>query len=223
MNDRLEMKLADIVRKKSEKTSIREWIDVQAESKLPLYNYRYDHVKEVVKLTKHLAEVTGADREVATLAAWLHDYSKPGARGVPNHGKSSADAARRLLTEEEIDSVVIDRVCDVIEKHVGLTLEEPIQPLEAQILWDADKIVKLGIIGLLHFLVNGLKINPGLDLDGMAREIQEYIPLAENIVESMNTDEGRALARSRLYTLKEISERLNQELDIADLLGDIGS
>ncbi|MHA2072732.1 MAG: HD domain-containing protein [Candidatus Thorarchaeota archaeon] len=215
MNDRLEAKLAEIIQTESEKVALKEWIDVQKESTQAPYNYRFDHVREVVKLTKHLAARTCADMEVATLAAWLHDYSKPGSSGVPNHGKSSAAAARRLLEDEGIESGVIERVCDAIEKHVGLTLKEPVQPLEAQILWDADKIVKLGVIGLLHFLVNGLKINPGLYLNGMAQKIQEFIPLAEKIVESMNTDEGRAIGRSRLNTLKEISERFNQELDVS--------
>lgn len=220
MIDRLEAKLAEVIQAESENAALKEWIDVEEKSTQAPYNYRFDHVREVVKLTKRLAMQTGADMEVATLAAWLHDYSKPGAESVPNHGKSSAVAARKLLTEEGIESRVIDRVCEAIEKHVGLTLKEPVQPLEAQILWDADKIVKLGVIGLLHFLVNGLKINPGLYMDGMAQKIQEFIPLAEKIVESMNTDVGREIGRRRLTTLKEISERLKQELDVGDLSGE---
>jgi uncharacterized protein len=39
---------------------------------------------------------------------------------------------------------------EAIEKHVGLTTTEPVEPLEAAILWDADKLTKLGATIVIH-------------------------------------------------------------------------
>ncbi|MFX1331008.1 MAG: HD domain-containing protein [Promethearchaeota archaeon] len=216
MNDRLELKLAEIIRKESDEAALIEWRNAQLESSKPLYNYRYDHVKEVVKLTKYLAKRCGADIEVTTLAAWLHDLSKPGIRGISNHGEASAMAARNLLADEGIESEIIERVCDTIEKHVGLTLEDPVQPLEAQVLWDADKIVKLGAMGLIHFMINGIKINPGFLLDEISAAINEFLKLADRIVESMNTEPGKELAKRRFAALKHFAKDLETELEMAD-------
>ncbi len=212
MNEELEERLAKRVLSKSDSAARLEWLDTQKKAASALYDYRFDHVVLVVRIAKELSRSTGADMEIVTMAAWLHDYAKPGMAGVKKHGIASAEAARGILLEEGIDQSIVERVCDTIEKHVGLTLDNPVEPLEAKVLWDADKIVKLGVVGLLHFLVNGLKINPGLNLDGMAEKIREFLPLGQKIVASMNTPQGKAMAKDRFSTLVKISEALDREL-----------
>jgi HD superfamily phosphodiesterase len=132
---------------------------------------------------------------------------------VQKHGEASAEIAREILIQEGIDARTVDRVCDTIRKHVGLTLSEPVQPLEAQILWDADKIVKLGVAGLIHFLVNGLKMKPGMDLHSISHEIREFSLLAKKIAASMNTIPGKEIALERLRTLQNLSLILDGELN----------
>jgi uncharacterized protein len=217
MNEDLEKELEKIVREGSEKAAIEEWLSVQANHNVALYNYRFDHVKYVVDIAKEIATQVGADEEIVTLAAWLHDIAKPGMGGVQKHGDAGAERAREILLAKSVSLEVIDRVCDTIRKHVGLTLEKPVQPLEAQVLWDADKIVKLGAIGLIHFMVNGIKINPGFLLDEVSAAISEFLKLAERIVESMNTDPGKELARKRYATLKYFAKELEIELETADV------
>ena len=162
---------------------------------------------------KHLATTLGADLEVVSLAAWLHDIAKPGMGSVQKHGEASAEMAQEILLKEGIDAETVNRVCDTIRKHVGLTLDEPVQPLEAQVLWDADKIVKLGVAGLIHFLVNGLKMKPGMDLHSISNEIREFCLLAEKITASMNTTPGKEMALERLRTLQNLGLILDRELD----------
>jgi uncharacterized protein len=217
MNEDLEVELEEIVRKGSEKAAREEWISVQANHELALYNYRFDHVKYVVDIAKNIAWQVGADKQIVTLAAWLHDIAKPGMGGIQKHGDAGAERAREILLAKSINPEVIDRVCDTIRKHVGLTLDEPVQPLEAQVLWDADKIVKLGAIGLIHFMVNGIKINPGFLLDEVSSAINEFLKLAERIVESMNTLPGKKLAKKRFATLKFIAKELETEIEMADI------
>ncbi|MFQ5833196.1 MAG: HD domain-containing protein [Candidatus Thorarchaeota archaeon] len=214
MNAHIEAKLSAIIKTQTEKAARDEWREVQEESDSALYDYRFNHVNEVVNVAGHIARSVGADTEVITLAGWLHDMAKPGMGNVKRHGEASAKMARNLLEEHGVDKQVVDRVCDTIRKHVGLVLDEPVEPLEAQVLWDADKLVKLGVIGLIHFLANGLKLNPGFELREVAKEIRDFIQLAERIVESMNTQMGKEMAQQRLNTLQFISDSLDRELQL---------
>ena len=214
MKPGLEDRLRYLILKESEAEAHREWRQAQLDSKEPLYNYRFDHVSHVVALSTHLAKEVGADMDVVTLAAWLHDIAKPGMGGVQSHGKLGAKRARKELEKEELDEEIIDRVCDAIEKHVGLTLDTQIQPVEAQVLWDADKLTKLGMFGAIHFLVNGIKINPGWPLISVAKALRDFLPLAEHIKDSMNTKPGKAIAKKRLSSLRTFSTLLDEELNI---------
>jgi uncharacterized protein len=206
--------LRRIVKTSTNTASRNEWIEIQNENVESIYDYRYDHVEFVVNMAKHIAMQVGADMEVVTLASWLHDIAKPGMGGVRKHGEISAEMAREILLQHDIDEAIIDRVCEVIRKHVGLTLEAPIEPIEAGVLWDADKILKLGAIGFVHFLVNGIKLNPGTKLDSAAHNLRKFIPVAQQIVESMNTSIGREMANKRLQTLIAISEQLDEEINL---------
>ena len=109
--------------------------------------YRYEHVRAVVGVAVRLAELTGADVETVEAAAWLHDVSKSYSK---QHGLDSAIAARKVLAGTDFPPSKVDAVVDAIEKHVGLTTTEPVEPLEAAILWDADKLTKLGATIVIH-------------------------------------------------------------------------
>jgi len=211
--DELEVKISKIVQSRTELAARTEWSEIQPSHSVALYDYRFDHVRLVVATAKQIATTLGADLEIVSLAAWLHDIAKPGMGSVQKHGEASAEIAREILIQEGIDAGTVDRVCDTIRKHVGLTLSEPVQPLEAQILWDADKIVKLGVAGLIHFLVNGLKTKPGMDLHSISREIREFSLLAKKIAVSMNTIPGKEIALERLGTLQNLSLILDGELN----------
>ncbi|MHA2602716.1 MAG: HD domain-containing protein [Candidatus Thorarchaeota archaeon SMTZ1-83] len=211
--DELEAKLSKIVQSRTEPAARTEWSEIQQKHSVALYDYRFDHVRLVVATAKQMAASLDADMKVVTLAAWLHDIAKPGMGGVQKHGEASAEIAREILIQEGIDVRTVERVCDAIRRHVGLTLSERVQPKEAQILWDADKIAKLGVTGLIHFLVNGLKMKPGLDLHGISHEIRKFILLAEKMTASMNTIPGKKMAQERLRTLQNLSRSLDEELD----------
>jgi uncharacterized protein len=215
MRDDIEQRLKTIVQVSTRKVAISEWNEAANNQKVPLYNYRGDHIEEVVVLAKHIAEGTAADMEVITLAAWLHDIAKPGVGGIAaqHHGIASAEMAEEILTQEKIDRKTIECVSDVIRKHVGLTLKQPLEPLEAQILWEADKILKLGMIGFLQYILNGVRIYPGRSMEKLADETHEFLNLATDITACMVTERGKEIAQERLKTLHHVSETLHSELN----------
>lgn len=215
MKSDIEQRLRKIVEVSTRKAAIVEWNEAAKTQKVPLYNYRFDHIEEVVVLAKHIAKGSAADMDVITLAAWLHDLAKPGVGGIPaqHHGIVSAEMAEEILTQEKVNHKTIERVSDAIKKHVGLTRKKPLEPLEAQILWEADKILKLGMIGFLQYVLNGVRIFPGRSMKQIADETHEFLELATEIAECMVTERGRAIAQERLKTLHFVSKTLEFELN----------
>jgi len=195
--------------------AIDEWKTASVGQKKPLYDYRGDHVEQVVQLAKYLASDTGADIQVVTLAAWFHDFAKPGLGGVSikDHGVASAIAAEDWLHKKGFDPAIVTKVCDAIKKHVGLTLEKSLEPIEAQVLWEADKIHKLGIVGLLQYVLNGIRIQPGNSLRDFHTKIVQFLPLASKIANSVVTQKGKVLANERLKVLQDLAKILGSELN----------
>jgi uncharacterized protein len=210
----LESRLEEIVRTSTEEAAINEWSAIQAKHDVAVYNYRLDHVQQVVAVAKHIAREVEADMQIVTLAAWLHDIAKPGMGGVKNHGRLGAEKATKILRDLAIEEDVIEKVSVAIEKHVGLTLEEPVQPLEAQVLWDADKIIKLGAIALVQYLTDRVRIHPGELMTQISIELNEFIPLGEKIAKSMNTEVGRKMALERLETYRQFVDALEKEVKL---------
>ncbi|MFW9786862.1 MAG: HD domain-containing protein [Candidatus Thorarchaeota archaeon] len=214
MTTDIEKKLREIVETSTRKAAKEEWSTAAEKQLVPLYNYRLDHIDEVVDLAKVLATGTEADLKVITLAAWLHDLAKPGIGGIPaeHHGVASAEMAKEILSAEKVNQNTIEHVADVIEKHVGLTIKEPLEPIEAQILWEADKLLKLGMIGFTQGLLNGIRLFPGRSISEIVESLHEFIPLATDIVACMVTKRGKKIAAERLDTFKTLIEHLDAEL-----------
>ena len=216
MTEEIEKKLREIVETSTRNAAIEEWKTAAEKQRTPLYNYRLDHIEEVVSLSKEIALDTDANLEVVVLAAWLHDLAKPGIGGISaeQHGVASAELAREILTAEKVNPQVIEHVADVIRKHVGLKIEQQLEPLEAQILWEADKILKLGMIGLIQSLLNTVRLFPGRNMIQIADSIRKFLSLAAEIAACMYTKRGRKIANERLNTLRELSKRLDNELNL---------
>lgn len=214
MNAEIEDRIKKIIETSTKKAAIAEWTEAIQKQMVPLYNYRFDHVQQVVALAKHLAEGTDANMDVITLAAWLHDIDKPGVGGNSVHGEDSARLTEEVLVGEGVELKLVEKVSDVVRQHVGLTLKKPLQPIEAQILWEADKVLKLGMIGLLQYILNGTRLFPGRDLSGIAYDVREFLSLASQVANCVVTERGKEVAEQRLQTLNELSRILDSEVNL---------
>ena len=214
MKENIEKNLRKVVEVTTRKAAIEEWSIAADKQKVPLYNYRFDHINEVVDLVKYIAEGTDANMDVVILAAWLHDIAKPGVGGIPaqHHGIASAEIAEEILLEEGVDPETISQVSDVIRKHVGLTIKETLEPIEAQVLWEADKILKLGLVGLLQYVLNGVRIFPNQDLKDFGTKLREFLPVATDLANCVVTVRGKEVATERLQRLHLLADMLDSEL-----------
>jgi len=214
MNPEIENQLRLMVTNSTRKAAVDEWKNSANKQRLPLYDYRGDHVEQVVKLAKDIGSTTDANMEVVTLAAWFHDFAKPGLEGIEirHHGIASAELAEDGLAQFGYDAKTITQVADAIRKHVGLKLEKPLEPIEAQVLWEADKILKLGLVGLLQYVLNSVRIRPGQCLEDIADGLREFLPLAADIASSVVTERGKEIATERLQRLHQLADMFDSEL-----------
>ena len=215
MIEGLEERMSALVLQESSAVAIEEWTDFLSRLDVPFFNYRGTHVTEVARIAKYLAGETGADYDVVVMAAWFHDVSKPSTVGGDGtHHKVGASLAREYLLKEGVDSDVVERVCDAIEKHIGYTLAESVSPLEAQIVWESDKLSKLGITGMMFNLINGLRYEPNPNMNDILERIRRTLPILREIAASMFTEPGRRMAADRMRSYEAFINLLESELNM---------
>lgn len=196
------------MRKATEKEALR-----RLGSKEPVFNYRWEHVTAVVTLALKLADLTGADSEVVEAAAWLHDVRKDAGNEHPQEG---AIFARKFLLKTDFPTEKIERVARAIKEHMGLWRDEPLQQLESQVLWDADKLAKLGLTAAFHWTGGDLA-------KGKSRTTREIVARGRSVdwqertVESMHTAPARRAAAARLAAYHRLWDQLQAELNGEDL------
>ncbi|MFQ5421846.1 MAG: HD domain-containing protein [Anaerolineae bacterium] len=178
------------------------------------FNYRWEHVTAVVTLAKKLAELTGADADVVEAAAWLHDIRKETKQAHPQEG---AKFAREFLPKTDFPKKKIKSVAQAIEQHMGLWREKPLKNLEAQVLWDADKLSKMGMTAVFHFTCWQLAGSKPETLDSLLARGKDADWMAKT-VNSFHTKPARKAAKKRFKTYWKTWEKLEKELNGQDLL-----
>lgn len=194
----------------------------------------FDHVLRVLALAERLGVMEGADLEIVRTAALLHDIEPPAGSGPagPNadiragHHLSAAEFAAELLLSEGWTAERTAAVQHCIRSHRFRDGREPPQSVEAQVLFDADKLDAIGAIGAAraiayaaqagqpvyaapsdHFLQTGEK------LPGEAHSAyHEYLFKLVKIKERLYTASGRRMAEERHRYMDEFFERLGREI-----------
>lgn len=175
------------------------------------FDYRWEHVKQVVEMALRLARELGADAEVVEAAAWLHDIRKL----EKNHALVGAAEAEPFLHTTDFPRDKIAAVVDAIAQHEGFFRPEgepSIEPAEAAVLWDADKLTKLGVGAILASMaspyVKGEDLPARFDFaNSFCRDV------LSRTVSSMNTLPARALAESRYQAMIAFLDGWQAELE----------
>jgi uncharacterized protein len=217
MNADLEVKMRELVLGESAEAAHYEWANFFSGLKIPPWNYRGDHVVEAVEIAKQLAKETSADLEVVVMATWLHDCANMNTAGTPRpagvrHGEACARKAREFLIDEGVDEATVNRVCDAIRKHGGYTRDEALEPLEAQIVWEADKLTKIGLTAIIRHTLNGLRYEPNPSMKEILERVQKWTSIMKKIAASMMTHPAKRMAAERLRNREEFLKRFEKEL-----------
>jgi uncharacterized protein len=176
------------------------------------FNYRFEHTLAVVRTARWLCPLCGADAETVECAAWLHDVRKEMQRGraADFHAAEASAAVEGILAGTDFPNAKIPAVRHAIERHVGLRLAVPLEPLETAALWDCDKLSKIGAASLVHFACIAAAFHP-VTTEAILKRGESWLDLAEGIAASMNTAPARVEAARRLEFLKEHYAQLRRE------------
>jgi uncharacterized protein len=106
----------------------------------------FDHVLRVLALAERIGQAEGADLEIVRAAVLLHDVARAEeeSTGVC-HAQAGAQRAREILQGHPPEKV--EAVAQAIATHRFRKKSVP-QTLEAQVLYDADKLDAIGAIGV---------------------------------------------------------------------------
>jgi uncharacterized protein len=207
--------------RKTVKQAMKRVSEVESELRFgtaePLFNYRWEHVKAVVTLALKLAELTGADAEVVEAAAWLHDIRKDAG---PKHPREGAKIAKELLPTTDFPEQKIGQVSKVIRQHMGLWRKKPLENLEAQVLWDADKLSKIGLTSVFHNLPLDVMKGNGRTTQAFIKNVRANKKWLPRTVASMHTEPAQRAAQKRLADYMQLWDRLAEELNGDDLFLD---
>jgi len=177
------------------------------------FNYRWEHVITVVRLATRLAQLTGADEDVVEAAAWLHDISK---ESKENHALQGAQFARMFLPRTDFPQDKVERVACAIEKHMGLWRKKPLTNLEAMVLWDADKLAKIGLTAVFHWTGGSLAGSQPTSVREIVDDSRRT-GWQQKTVASMHTEPARRAAEIRLRHYNWLWHSLEEELNGDDL------
>jgi uncharacterized protein len=188
----------------------------------------FGHVLRVYRLAEHIARKEGADLEIVRAATLLHDAqgSSPTDESKRlGHHETSAVFAAEILAEEGWPEEKITAVQHCIRAHRFRSTEPP-ETIEAQSLFDADKLDAIGAIGAARAIsyavlagqpvyeqpsdefLTTFKLQPGESHTAY----HEFLFKLSKIKDRMYTQTGVKLAQSRHDFLADFFDQLGAEV-----------
>ena len=188
----------------------------------------FEHVLRVLALAERLALEEGADLEIVRAAVLLHDAHDPelGLGEREDHHHASAAFARRALQAEGWGEERIAAVEHCIRAHRFRDRREPPATLEAQVMFDADKLDAIGAIGVARAVAYAARagqpfyapVSAQFRRSGEAETgephsaYHEHIFKLDRIPERLFTAGARRIAAERQAVLRAFFERLGAEM-----------
>ena len=173
------------------------------------FRYRTEHTELVFSIGMEIGKSLGADAEILKAALLLHDIGRSVVK--KGHAESGARLAGKILKNTSFPQRKIVDVKYAIASHAGWDESKP-ESLEACILWDADKLSKLGAF----IIVQKAMLCPlqGKNTWDAVSEFNKWLKTAEYIKDNMKTEPGSKMAEERFVTLRMFVTALNKEVSL---------
>ena len=180
------------------------------------FDYRYEHTRTAVGIADSLAGQLGVDPALARITTWLHDIAKcwdprldeeiNRARSK-NHGPRGGEEATDHLGSIGFPDKLSRQVKQAISVHAGFikdyTLDRPLDAL----LWDADKLSKIGPAGVMHYLCGNLAMgSKQLDLEQFFSNLET--DWRRGIRDSLNTEVSLQMADKELTATASLQTQM---------------
>jgi uncharacterized protein len=188
----------------------------------------FSHVLRVYQLAMQIGEEEGANLEIIRPAALLHDVesSMLDKEKRQQHHLLSADFAGDVLSSHGWPDLDIQAVQHCIRAHRYRDENENPQTLEAQCLFDADKLDSIGAIGAARAIAVSIEkglpfyvqpseqfLQTGQLADGeLHTAYHEYWFKLRHVKDRLLTATGRQMAQQRHQTMVGFFEALKSEM-----------
>ena len=157
-------------------------------------SHDYAHVFTVclytIEIAKNIPEKV--DPFVCIAGALLHDIGKTTTQFSHIHGLFGATLAEEYLDGIQVDRLVRDAICRIVIRHTPTSMIPPETP-EEKIVYDADTLDRLGLMGLLRGFIG--------KTGSMDRILTKYMEKRKTDYEKLN-----------FAFSKELGDDLHQEL-----------
>jgi uncharacterized protein len=174
----------------------------------------FDHVLRVYHLAERIGRSEGADMAVLRTATLLHDIARPDEDSgrVPDHAVEGARRARDILNGQPPEFV--EAVAHAIQSHRFRADRRP-QTLEAQALYDADKLDAIGAVGIARAFAYGAHQGQRLWAEPDGREhtaMKEFTVKLSKVKDTLFTGTARAIAEDRHDYMVKFFDRMAAEV-----------
>lgn len=188
----------------------------------------WDHTLRVLNNARHICRIERGNTFVVEAAAVLHDVGRPAEladKGITCHAMHGAELADRLLRDLGVgDEALVEHVAACVRTHRyrARQARKP-ETLEAEIIFDADKLDCIGAIGIgrsFHFAGRiGARVHNGRE-EAIAAEsysaddsaYREFLVKLQYVKDRMLTAEGRRMATARHAFMVGFFQQLNREV-----------
>lgn len=177
--------LKNLVQKTMETSSSQDW----------------EHVERVYNLSYLISQQEEADIDLCQVGALLHDIGK--VIGEP-HNLTGRGRAKVLLRGMRYPSQRIERVLKIIENH-SMDNWGLLGSLEEKVVWDADKLDRIGAIGLTRAFYR--KGQARMDL----HDLSVYKKYVQMSLERLNTKTAKDMAKKRMEFMIYFFDTLEKE------------
>lgn len=174
-------------------------------------SHRMDHMERVWKRAKYIAEKIMEeqniviDMEALEIACWIHDLDESYEGKKVAHVENSMIDGGMLMRTVGYPEHRMRKVLRIASEHSSEKIKTSTS-IEAEILFDADKLDGLGALGIAR--VFALCGQQGLSIDETAKwyraKIQKALPY-------MRTDIGKKLAAKNLAYVNSYLDKIKKE------------
>jgi len=188
----------------------------------------FDHILRVLKLANVIGRAENADMIIVRAAVLLHDVAgNQDEQNRRSHQEDATEFADKVLTEEGWNTQSIEAVKHCIRAHRFRGNREKPATIEAQVVFDADKLDAIGAVGIARAIAYAVKdgaylfqkpseqfLQTGVEEEGESHSpYHEYLIKLRKIKSRMFTRTGRQLAGARHRFMGSYFKQLFEELD----------
>jgi len=187
-------------------------------------SHDWEHTLRVLGLCEKIGKIEGADMDVLTIAAYLHDVGRchqDRSNGEICHAEKGAGIADDIIDGLDLTDEKKSNIIHCIKSHRFRGNGRP-GTIEAKVLFDADKLDAIGAIGVARAYLFAGEL--GARLHNQNNNIEDTKPYSKDdtgyrefmvklcrIKTRIITDEGRKIAEERHDFMEKFFKRFLEE------------